>query len=242
MEDGPPANGHAAYTLIRDLPAAERPRERLRDAGAAKLSNTELIAILLRVGGAKESAIEQAQRLLRDFQGLKGLAQSPFEELCNVHGIGEAKAAQLKAAIEIGVRAASYTADDRPEIRSADDVASLVMHDMSLLEQECVRVVLLDARNRVIGAPEVYRGSVHEAHVRIAELLRDAIRTNAASVILVHNHPSGSPLPSAADTDMTKKFREAGALFDIEVPDHLIIGGGRYASMRELGLGFPKGR
>jgi DNA repair protein RadC len=234
-------DGRATYTLIRDLPATERPRERLRDAGAHALSAAELLAILLRTGTAKESALSQATRLLARFQSLEGLRNAPFQELCNEHGIGEAKAAQIKAALELGLRAAKKDGgDERPVVRSPDDIAALVLHEMSVLDQEQVRVMLLDVRNRVLAMPTVYVGSVHTTNVRIGELLADALRVKAAAIVLLHNHPSGDPAPSAADVQMTKQLAEAAKLMDIDLLDHIVIGGGRFASMKALGLGFGR--
>ena len=227
----------ATYTLIRDLPSTERPRERLRDAGAGALSVTELLAIVLRTGATKESALEQAGRLMRRFGGIAGLRQAPFLELCGERGIGEAKAAQIKAALELGLRAAAAT-DERPIVRSPEDIAGLVLADMSLLAEEQVRVLLLDARNRVLGIPTVYVGSVHTTNVRIGELLSEAVRIKAASIVAIHNHPSGDPAPSAADVQMTRSLHEAAKLMDIDLLDHIVIGGGRYVSMHALKLGF----
>jgi len=228
----------ATYTLIRDLPATERPRERMRDAGAAALSVTELLAILLRTGTAKESALEQAGRLLRTYNGLAGLRQAPFLELCRERGIGEAKAAQIKAALELALRLGATT-DERPIVRSPDDIANLVLAEMSMLGEEHVRVMLLDARNHVLGIPTVYVGSVHTTNVRISELLSEAIRVKAAAIVALHNHPSGDPAPSAADVQMTASLSQAAKLMDIDLLDHVVIGGGRWASMRQLKLGFP---
>ncbi|TAK64833.1 MAG: JAB domain-containing protein [Dehalococcoidia bacterium] len=228
----------ATYTLIRDLPSTERPRERLRDAGANALSVTELIAILLRTGTARESALEQAGRLLRRFNGLAGLRQAPFLELCGERGIGEAKAAQIKAALELALRLGATT-DERPIVRSPDDIANLVVTEMSMLGEEHVRVMLLDARNHVLGIPTVYVGSVHTTNVRISELLSEAIRVKAAAIVALHNHPSGDPTPSPADAQMTKSLHEASKLMDIDLLDHIVIGGGRYVSMHQLKLGFP---
>jgi DNA repair protein RadC len=232
-------DAHVTYTLIRDLPATERPRERLRDAGANALSAAELLAILLRTGTAKESALSQATRLLARFQSLEGLRNAPFQELCNEHGIGEAKAAQIKAALELGLRAAKKDgADQRPIVRSPEDIAALVLHEMSALEQEQVRVMLLDVRNHVLGLPTVYVGSVHSTNVRIGELLADALRVKAAAIVLLHNHPSGDPAPSAADVQMTKQLGEAAKLMDVDLLDHVVIGGGRYVSMKQQRMGF----
>lgn len=231
------ANGIVTYTLIRDLAATDRPRERLRDAGPGALSPAELLAILLRTGNAKESALTQATRLLAKFGGLSGLARASFAELCAEHGLGEAKAAQIQAAIRLGTLAAKKV-DARPIIKSAEDVSDLLCAEMSMFEQEVVRVLVLDTRNHLLSTHDVYRGSVHSAHIRIAELLREPIRANASAVIVVHNHPSGDPSPSAADIHMTKMLVEAGKLMDIDVLDHMIMAGGSHASLREMNLGF----
>ncbi|MEX2245211.1 MAG: DNA repair protein RadC [Dehalococcoidia bacterium] len=235
-------NGHegASYTLIRDLPAGDRPRERLRDFGAHALSNAELLAILLRTGSSKESALAQATRILARFEGLPGLAHAAFAELCAEKGLGEAKASQVKAALELGIRVASSSPDQRPAVASPEDIANLVLAEMSLLEQEHVRVMLVDTRNRVMGIHEAYRGSVHTTAVRIAELLREPVRANAAAMVLVHNHPSGDATPSADDIRMTKALFDAAALMGIDLLDHVVVGGGRFVSMHRLGLGFPR--
>ncbi len=228
------------YTLIRDLPATDRPRERLRDAGAQALANAELLAILLRVGSSKESALTQATRLLARFEGLPGLWRASFTEMCNEKGLGEAKTAQIKAALELGMRLASTTAEARPIIRSPEELAEMLLGEMSLLDQEHVRVALLDARQRIMSIPTVYIGSPHTTHIRVADLFSDAIRDKASSIVLLHNHPSGDPTPSSADGMMTRQVYDAGRLMDIDLFDHLVIGGGRYVSMRAMGLGFPK--
>jgi DNA repair protein RadC len=233
-------DARAAYTLIRDLPAEDRPRERLHQYGAAALNNAELIAILLRVGGSGESAIMQAQRLLREFGSLAAIHHAPFDELRNMKGIGAAKAAQVKAALELGIRLATAQAsEDRAVVRTPNDVHGILGHEMSLLPQEEIRVVMLDARSRVIAIPTVYRGSVHEAHVRISELLTEPVKVRAAAIVLVHNHPSGDPSPSSQDGILTRQLYDAAKLMHIDLEDHVVIGGGRFASLRRLGLGFP---
>lgn len=228
-----------AATLIRDLPEMDRPRERLQAAGAPALSNAELLAILLRTGSQKESALAQAQSLLARFDGPAGLARATFAELVSHHGIGEAKAAQIKAALELGVRLANAAPEQRPRVKSPSDVAELMLADMSLFEQEHLRVVMLDSRLTVLGIAEVYVGTVDAVHVRIAEVLREPVRANAPRIVVVHNHPSGDPTPSAPDVVLTKQLYEAGALFGIELLDHVVIGNGRMASMQHLRLGFP---
>jgi len=226
------------YTLIRDLPASERPRERLRDYGPQALSTAELLAIILRTGTNRESVLSLASRLLSQHQGLAGLARVSFAELCQERGLGEAKAAQLKAALELGRRLSSSQPEARAVVRSPADVANLLSAEMGLLEQEHLRVVLLNTRNEVLGIPEVYKGSVNTSLVRVGEVFREAVRRNCPAVVVVHNHPSGDPTPSADDLSMTRQMVEAGRLLDIEVLDHLIIGHGRYVSLKEQGLGF----
>ena len=226
------------YTLIRDLPASERPRERLRDYGPQALSTAELLAIILRTGTNRESVLSLASRLLSQHQGLAGLARVSFAELCQERGLGEAKAAQLKAALELGRRLSSSQPEARAVVRSPADVANLLSAEMGLLEQEHLRVVLLNTRNEVLGIPEIYKGSVNTSLVRVGEVFREAVRRNCPAVVVVHNHPSGDPTPSADDLSMTRQMVEAGRLLDIEVLDHLIIGHGRYVSLKEQGLGF----
>jgi DNA repair protein RadC len=229
------------YTLIRDLPAIDRPRERLRDAGPQALSTQELLAILLRVGGSGESALSQATRLLAHFDGLPGLWQASFTEMCNEKGLGEAKASQIKAALELGMRLAKAQPEVRAPVRSPEELLAPLLSEMSMLAQEHVRVALLDARNHLMGPPvTVYIGSPHSTHVRIADLLSDAIRSKASSMVLIHNHPSGDPAPSAADEKITRELYDAAKLMSIDLLDHLVVGGGRYVSLKAVGLGFPK--
>ncbi|MCO5211043.1 MAG: DNA repair protein RadC [Caldilinea sp.] len=227
------------YTpMIRDLPVDLRPRERIIYTGAGSLSNAELVAIILRMGGRGENVIRMAERLLSQFGGLPGLAQASFDELCHVHGIGTAKAAQIKAALELGRRLLATAPHERPQVRSPADVANLLMLEMGLLEQEHLRAVLLDTKNVVLRVANVYAGNLNTAVVRVGEVFREAIRANCASIIVVHNHPSGDPTPSPEDVRVTEQLVEAGRLLDIEVLDHLVIGRNRYVSLKERGLGF----
>lgn len=226
------------HHTIRDLPAAERPRERLRDRGANTLSNSELLAIVLRTGSASENVLNLASRTLARFGGLVGLARAGFGELCAERGLGEAKAAQLKAALELGRRLLAEQPEERLVVRSPLDVANLMLAEMSLLEEEHLRVVLLNTKNQVMAIPEVYRGSVNTSLIRVSEIFREAIRENCPALVVVHNHPSGDPTPSPEDVRVTEQIVEAGKLLDIEVLDHLIIGQQRYISLKEQRLGF----
>jgi DNA repair protein RadC len=223
---------------IRDLHESDRPRERLAALGPQALSNAELMAILLRVGVAGESAVHVGQRLLNKFGGLTGLHRAPLADIKKQHGLGDAKAAQIKAAIELGRRLTLEAPEERPSINSPADAAALVSYEMSALEQEHLRVILLDRRNRVLETVEVYKGSVNSSQVRIGEVFKEAVRKNASAVIVIHNHPSGDPTPSPDDVAVTRAIVQAGKLLDVEVLDHLVIGQGKWISLKERGLGF----
>ncbi len=223
---------------ITDLAAAERPRERLAEAGAQALSSAELLGILLRTGLPGENAVQVGQRLLQTFGGLGGLHRASFIEVCQQRGVGEAKAAQIKAAIELGKRLRTIEVDERRVIHRPQDAADLVMYDMAALVQENLWVILTDTRNRVIAIEKLYQGSLNASTVRVGELFRAAITRNAASILVVHNHPSGDPTPSLEDIVLTRSIVQAGRLLDIAVLDHLVIGRGRFISLKEQKLGF----
>lgn len=225
------------YRII-DLQEDERPRERLASLGPESLKTAELLAILLRVGIPGENAVQVGERLLNDLGGLPGIQRITFDEFCQQRGVGPAKAAQIKAAIELGRRLSQITPDTRPIIHSPADAAELVKYEMTALEQEELRVLLLDTRNHVLRIQEVYQGSLNMSMVRVGELFKHAIRQNAAAVIVVHNHPSGDPTPSPEDVALTRAIVQAGKLLDVDVLDHLVIGGGKFVSLKEKGLGF----
>jgi DNA repair protein RadC len=233
-------NGRMAYQpTIRDLPQGERPRERLREYGAKHLSNTELIAILLRTGMQGENVLSLSSRLLAQLDGLAGLGRSTFAELCAQPGLSEAKTCQLLAALELGRRFVSLAPEERLVIGSPQDVANLVMGEMAALDQEHLKVLLLNTKNEVLSIQEIYVGNVNSAVVRPAEVIRPAIRDNAPSIIVVHNHPSGDATPSPEDVSVTRDLVAAGKLLGVELLDHLVIGSGnRYVSLNEKGLGF----
>lgn len=232
-----PRETPAAYR-ITDLSSDDRPRERMAELGPEALSNAELLAILMRVGVQGENAVQVGQRLLHDLGGLHGLRQTSFYDLSQQRGLGMAKAAQIKAAIELGMRLSILSPEDRPAIHSPADAAALVQYEMSGLPQEHLRVVNLDTRNKVINIEKLYVGSLNASTVRVGELFRPAIQRNAASIIVLHNHPSGDPTPSPEDVALTRSIVQAGKLLDIEVLDHLVIGQGRWVSLKERGLGF----
>ena len=227
---------------VKEMAPDERPRERLKLCGPASLSDGDLLAIILNTGIVGETVTAVAQRLLAEHGGLLGLMRLDVAELARIRGVGDAKAAKLKAALELAKRVAALSPDQRPQIASPDDVVNLVGIEMAALEQEQLRVVLLDTKHRVLSIRTVYQGSVNQAQVRVAEVFRDAIRHNAVAVVAVHNHPSGDPTPSSADVALTAELARGGELLDVELLDHLIVGQGRHVSLRRLGLGFPAGR
>jgi DNA repair protein RadC len=226
--------------MLREMAPDERPREKLKLRGPAALSDGDLLAIILNTGMVGETVTDLAQRLLAQYGGLRGLFRLDLIELAGVRGLGDAKAVRLKAALELGRRLAALSPEERPPIGSPDDVANLLQIEMAALEQEQLRVVLLDTKHRILGARTVYQGSVNQAQVRVAEVFRDAVRQNATAIVAVHNHPSGDPTPSAADVALTVELARAGDLLDIDLLDHLIIGQGRWVSLKRLGLGFAK--
>ena len=233
-------NGNPGYLpTIRELPQGERPRERLKEYGAKHLSNTELVAILLRTGLQGENVLSLSSKVLMQFGGLAGLGRSTIGELCAVRGLSEAKACQILAALELGRRSVSQSPEERVAINSPQDVANLLMGEMSLLEQEHLRVLLLNTKNEVMKIQEIYVGNVNSSVVRPAEVIRPAVRENAPSIIVVHNHPSGDPTPSQEDVSITKDLVAAGKLLGVELLDHVVIGSqNRFVSLNEKGLGF----
>jgi len=223
---------------IADLLQSERPRERMAMQGPQALRDAELLAILLRTGVRGASALQVADSLLGETDGLPGLQRIPYETLCRRRGIGPAKAAQLMAAVEIGRRLAQTPPRDREALQSPEDVYQRVKYEMQALEQEHLRVLLLDTRNRLLRQVDVYVGSLNTSLVRIGEIFRDAIQRGAASMIVVHNHPSGDPTPSPEDVAVTRALVQAGRLLDIEVLDHVVVGRGGFTSLKAKGLGF----
>jgi DNA repair protein RadC len=227
------------HLRIRELPSSERPRERLRDYGAGSLSNAELLAIILRTGSGDLNVLNLATSLLARHGGLDGLARLSFADLMNEKGLGEAKAAELLACFQIAARLQALESGAKFVIRAPLDVYMLLGLEMAFLDQEHLRVILLNSRNQVMAVKEIYVGNVNSAVVRPAEVFREAISQNAPGIVLVHNHPSGDPMPSPDDVAITKTLAEAGRLLGIEVMDHIVIGreGKKYISLQELGLG-----
>ncbi|MEH7093881.1 DNA repair protein RadC [Neobacillus vireti] len=221
--------------MIRDFPQDERPRERFINHGPQSLSNHELIAILLRTGTKDESVLQLSNRLLTHFEGLRMLKGATLEEMTEIKGIGAAKAIQILAAVEIGRRIANLNYTDRYVIRSPEDGAKYVMNDMRFLTQEHFVCLFLNTKNQVIHKQTVFIGSLNASIVHPREVFREALKRSAASIIALHNHPSGDPTPSKEDIDVTKRLVECGKIIGIDLLDHLIIGENKFVSLKEKG-------
>jgi DNA repair protein RadC len=216
---------------MRELPPAERPRERLLNKGADSLKTAELIAILLRTGTTDRPVLELAEFLLAHFGSLEALSRAPIGELIRVKGIGEAKAIELKAAFALAARLTRSAAEARA-INTAEDIAALLGDEMRLLDYESVRVVCLNTKHMVLAVEEVTRGILNESLFHPREAFRPALARQAHAVILVHNQPSGDPQPSDADHHVTRQMKQAGELLRIELLDHVILGAPRHGDGR----------
>lgn len=221
--------------MIRDFPLDERPRERFIQNGPESLSNHELIAILLRTGTKDESVLQLSNRLLTNFEGLRLLKAATLEEMTEIKGIGQAKAIQVLAAVEIGRRIANLNYTDRYVIRSPEDGANYVMNDMRFLSQEHFVCLYLNTKNQVLHKQTIFIGSLNASIVHPREVFREALKRSAASIICLHNHPSGDPAPSREDIEVTKRLVECGKMIGIDVLDHLIIGENKFVSLKEKG-------
>lgn len=222
---------------IKDMPISERPRQRLVSYGVKALSNTELLAILIRIGDRnyKETAMNLANKLLNK-NDIAKLSKLSVNELMKVHGIGEANACLLAACFELGRRALVEKDGQKIYINNAKELAEILMPTMSLLDQEHFKGIFLDARNRLIKDETIFIGSLNASLVHPREVFKAAIAVSAASIILVHNHPSGDPMPSLNDIKLTKRMIEIGQLMGIDVVDHVIIGKNKFVSMKERGI------
>ncbi|KPN96767.1 hypothetical protein AO843_00285 [Lysinibacillus sp. ZYM-1] len=221
--------------MLRDVHMEDRPRERLLRQGAESLSNQELLAILLRTGTKEESVLVLANRVLNVFERLHHLKHATIEEMVAIKGIGEVKAIQLLAAIELGRRLAQKQNDEKFTIRSPQDAAAYLMPDMTSLNQEHFVVLFLNIKNQVIHKQTIFIGSLNASIVHPREIFREAVKRSAASIICAHNHPSGVPTPSSEDIEVTKRIEEAGYIIGIELIDHVIIGDHQFISLKEKG-------
>lgn len=223
----------AERLTIRDLPEEVRPRERLLSEGAKNLSTTELLAIIIRTGTSALTAIQVSDLLLKHFGNLDLIAQAEIEEISVIKGIGQTKAIQIKAALELGTRLLTLKARERKGVRSAGDIFDLLNPTMRYLDREHFKAVLLDTKNQVLKVKDISIGSLNASIVHPRELFKAAIKVSSAAIILAHNHPSGDPSPSPEDLEITKRLWEGGQILGIKILDHIIIGDNRYVSLKE---------
>lgn len=224
---------------INHWPEDERPRERLIKEGAERLSAAHLLAIVLRTGSEGKSALELAIEILQHYGDFRAMTGATIHELCSIKGVGLAKAAQIKAAIEIGKRAASYPLSKKRRVLSSKDVYDVYRHYIQYfqgLKKEVFRLLMLDGKNRIFSDYIVSEGCLTSSIVHPREVYIQAIKNSAASVIFLHNHPSGDPAPSPEDIEITKRLVAAGDLIGIKVLDHIIMGEGEYLSFADKGL------
>lgn len=216
---------------MADMPARERPVQRLRDAGPRAVSNAELLACILQSGGA----LDMANRLLVELGGLEGIARAEGCMLTAIHGIGVAQAVRLLAAVELGRRIAAEPQEEMVQIRAPGNAARMLLPLIGHEEQEHFVVLFLDTRNRIVDKEVLYKGTLNQSMIRVSEVFRGAVRRQCAGIIVAHNHPSGDPSPSPEDVALTRRLVEAGKLVEVDVLDHIVVGRGTWVSLRERG-------
>lgn len=219
---------------IKDWPEEERPRERLIKYGVESLSNAQLLAIILRTGAGQKGVLDLSMSLLERFENLRDIDSASVSDLLSVKGLGVAKIAQLKAAFELGKRLMAETVEGRPVFSSAQDVYSYFAPRMKNLKKEVFSCLLLDSKNRLMREVRISEGTLNRSLIHPREAFREAVREAAQSVIFIHNHPSGDPSPSKDDIAVTERLRNAGEIIGIGVLDHIIIGDGRFISLKDL--------
>ena len=224
-------------SAVREMPPEERPRERLAKLGAEALRDAELMAVLFRTGTRKSGAVALAEQVLKHYGGLRGVARASVEELTQFNGLGAVKAVEIKAAIELGKRLAVHVEPARVRIRCADDVVNLLMVRYKEVEVEQFTVLLLNAKNEVLKTVQVSSGGLDATLASPRDVFRQAVRENAAAIIVCHNHPSGDPEPSAEDIALTERLRDAAKILGLRFLDHIVLGDGRHVSLKDrMGL------
>lgn len=223
-------------TSVREMPEEERPRERLARLGPEALRDAELIAILFRTGTRSTGAVALGEEVVRHFGSLRNLARASLEELRQVSGLGDVKAVEIKAALELGKRLATYRERDKTKILSPEDVADILMARFKEYETEHFKCVLLNTKKELIRIVDVSKGGLDTALAVPRDVFRMAVREGASSTIICHNHPSGDPEPSKEDIEITRRLCESGHIIGITVDDHVIFGDGRFVSLRARGL------
>lgn len=221
---------------IKDLPKNERPREKMLRYGAEYLSNSELLALILRTGTKEDSVLNLSDRLLSHCGGINGISSPSINDLKQVKGIGEVKATQVLALAELATRFNSFKSGEEHIVSSPKDVSNYMMRQMKGLKKEYFKLIMLNTKNIIISVKDISIGNLNSSIVHPREVFIEAIKLSSASVILCHNHPSGDPTPSKEDILITKRLKECGTLLGIEVLDHIIIGNEAYISLKEKGI------
>ncbi len=220
---------------IKDMNKDEMPREKMMSKGVKYLSNSELLAILIRTGNKKYNALELSSIIIKKSEnGIRSLHEMSIDELCNIDGVGPSKATIIKAALELGNRVSNYI-PEKYKIKNPWDIYIYYMEEMRYMKKEVFKIVLLNTKNEIISDVDVSVGSLNSSIVHPREVFVEAIRKSANSMILIHNHPSGNPSPSDEDIKITERLMYSGEIIGIEVLDHIIIGDGEYYSMKEEG-------
>ena len=222
---------------IKDIPQNERPKEKLLTCGADSLSNSELLAIILKTGTKGENVLQLSGRLLSELEGLDGVLSASFNDITSIKGIKDGKASQILALSELFRRFRTLKAMKKDvKINSPKDLADLLIGEMNDLTQEVLKVVLLSTKNIIIGTKDVFKGSLNTSIVHPREIFKQAIDKHSASIIICHNHPSGDPTPSKEDINITLRIKECGNILGIQLVDHIIIGNNKFVSLKERGL------
>jgi DNA repair protein RadC len=221
-------------TSIKDFPFDLRPREKMAKRGVQYLSEIELLAVIIGTGRKGENALRLAERILTQVGGLGKLAKASLRQISSLQGVGLAKGARIQASFELARRAFSLPQEERIRISGPEDVALLVSSQMSLLDKEHFKAIILSVKNEVLKVVDITVGSLRSAVVEPGELFREVLRENGAGVVVIHNHPSGDPTPSPEDISFTLRLKKGAEILGIELIDHLIIGKGNFVSLKEL--------
>ncbi|MDY6011921.1 RadC family protein [Clostridium sp.] len=225
------------YLRIVDIPKNERPKEKLLKYGAESLSNPELLAIVLRTGTRGENVLNLSQRIITELNGLNGILNASMKEMTKIRGIKETKASQILAIAELFRRFNTYKSySEFKRINSPKDVANMLYGEMGTINQEILKLIILNTKNEVVKIKDVFKGSLNSSLVHPREIFSEAINNSAASIIICHNHPSGDPTPSSEDIKVTTRINQSGDIIGIKLIDHIIIGRNNYVSLKEKGI------
>jgi DNA repair protein RadC len=221
---------------ISDIPSSERPIEKLMNFGADTLSNQELLAVILRCGTKGQNILTLSEKILSEVHGLNGILNVTYDDIKRIKGVKTVKASQILALAELFRRFNTLKADNKITIRSSKDIAEMLMIEMADLNQEILKLIILNTKNKIIKIKDVFKGTLNSSLVHPREIFCEAIKSSGASIIICHNHPSGDPNPSEEDINITVRIKECGKIIGINLLDHIIIGDRKYSSLKEKGI------